>query len=46
MIKMVFKLKNLRVAIKKWARENAITEKNKKIELHRKLEKWNQEKES
>lgn len=39
------KLKSARSAIKKWAKENATTEKNKKIELHKKLEKWNQEKE-
>lgn len=31
--------------IKQWAKENAIVEKKKRIELHRQLEQWNQEKE-
>eukprot|EP00253_Pinus_taeda_P033497 PITA_33497 len=39
------KLKSLRAVIKQWAKENAILEKKKRIELHRQLEQWNHEKE-
>ena len=39
------KLKSLRAVIKQWAKENAILEKEKRIELHCQLEQWNQEKE-
>eukprot|EP00253_Pinus_taeda_P007185 PITA_07185 len=40
------KLKSLRTAIKQWARDNAAVENKKRLDLHKQLEQWNQEKEN
>jgi len=40
------KFKKLRSNLKAWGRENALKEKNKKIELQKKLENWSKEKEN
>eukprot|EP00253_Pinus_taeda_P030317 PITA_30317 len=40
------KLKSLRTVTKQWARDNAVVENKKRIDLHKQLEQWNQKKEN